>query len=149
MAVKYATYEDILMQLTKNILSITICIIDLISMSMSVYPPSSNFEWIDVWPMLSGYHDAHGELWWYFDIVHKLIVNGKSKGRALPLIQSINTFPLHPVTARLSDHGIAYILIFLALRWKVPIMRPGPNWGHLALKIDFLFKCEISVLQTI
>ena len=37
----------------------------------------------------------------------------------------------------------------LALQWEVPIMRPGPNWGYLALKIDFLFKCEILILQTI
>ena len=37
----------------------------------------------------------------------------------------------------------------LALRWEVPTMRPGPNWGHLALEIDFIFKCENSILQII
>ena len=37
------------------------------------------------------------------------------------------------------------IYLFLALRWEVPIMRPGPNWGHLALKIYIIY----TIPQTI
>ena len=45
---------------------------------------------------------------------------------------------LHPIPLSC----ILELLIIFALRWEVPIMRPGPNWGHLALKMEFLFKCE-------